>query len=236
MVCQDTGGGTLGIQQRAASSSDVFTDCPPDAGLYDASDFAKETSHSNSGSTSSTSGYSSGGGGSLEMLPPLSPADPSPAPLSPGNGNYEEGGHVFTPLFDADIRSVIRSHQTLQHGCPNVSLSPIFEHRLSSISSVSSGRNGSFDDGDIVHPFVADVLVLSHGGFIRELLNHFTQDLGCLVMGGNKLFLQSPMNTAISKFTITLPASSADKPTLTCLMINDQDHLAGYEAISTEGF
>ena len=137
---------------------------------------------------------------------------------------------INTPLFpqsalvDSDIKSHISGDQDLKHGCPNVSLSPLFEHRLSSLSSVSSGRNSSFDDGDSLPVLIADVLVVSHGGFLKEMIKHFMEDLGCKIPGGKGHALRVSPNTGISKFTVTL-SEGEEKPRLTCLSIHDKDHL-----------
>ncbi len=220
----------------STSSSDVFavSESPPESDskllTLDPMDSQKELSHSNSGSTSSTSGYSSTGADSLEHLGPLSPVDPSPTNTSPGpgssmNSSFEDTAiHLFTPVFDSEIRSQIRGPQTLQHGCPNVSLSPIFEHRLSSISSVSSGRNSSFDEADMLPKMAGEVLIVSHGGLIKELILYFVDQLGCKIAGGKNTLMRTPHNTAVSKFTISV-GEGGDHPRLTCLYINDKDHL-----------
>lgn len=111
--------------------------------------------------------------------------------------------------------------------CPNVSLSPMLDHRLTSISSVSSGRNSSFDDADMIPPVAANVLVVSHGGLLKMLLSHFIEDLHCKVPGGKGHALRVCPNTGVSRFMVTLDGCPGKelRPTVTCLMINDKDHL-----------
>lgn len=109
--------------------------------------------------------------------------------------------------------------------CPNVSLSPLLEHRISSLSSVSSGRNSSFDDSDVVPQMVGDVLVVSHGGLLKELVNHFIEDFHCKVPGGKDHALRICPNTGISRFMVTL-SDDGQPPAITCLLIHDKEHLS----------
>jgi broad specificity phosphatase PhoE len=58
----------------------------------------------------------------------------------------------------------------------------MMEHRGNmSISSVSSGRNSSFDEADVIPPLAADVLVVSHGGLIKMLILHLVEHFHCKV-------------------------------------------------------
>ncbi|XP_069138546.1 uncharacterized protein [Argopecten irradians] len=108
--------------------------------------------------------------------------------------------------------------------CPNVSLSPLLAHRLSSVSSISSGRNSSFDDMDGLPPTVADVLIVSHGGFIKEMIRYFVENLGCKIPGGKSHALKVCANCSLSKFTVTVHNIS-ESPTVSCISINEKDHL-----------
>ncbi|XP_067673895.1 uncharacterized protein [Haliotis asinina] len=126
--------------------------------------------------------------------------------------------------LDTEIKSNIRSSRSDAFGCPNVSLSPLLEHRLSSISSISSGRNNSFDDADGIPPSIADVIVVSHGGFLKELIRHFVEDLKCKMPGGKGYALRVGPNASVSKFTITID-DITDNPIITCLLIHDKEHL-----------
>ena len=209
-----------------------------------------EVTHTNSGSTSSSGCSSMTADGNPDAPDTLNlPGCPAPCKDSPVDGNvrcvtdlgsplsepspslesvssfeddYGRGG-IGEPVFDANIRTTIVAPKTADHGCPNVSLSPIFEHRLPSISSVSSGRNSSFDDGEIPL-LLAEVLVVSHGGFLKELFCHFVDDLGCKIPGGRGYALQVSPNTGLSKFTVSI-SSGEEPPRLTCLSIHDKDHL-----------
>lgn len=117
--------------------------------------------------------------------------------------------------------------------CPNISLSPSAQ-QLSSISSISSGRNSSFDDTDGLPTTLADILVVSHGGFIKETMKYFVDTLGCKIPGMKGHALKVCPNCSISKFTITLDEDSL-KPSLTCITIHDKDHLVGLDAPNAKG-
>ena len=142
--------------------------------------------------------------------------------LSPDGCHRDGSVHWFRDT-DPSSRSASSAAQSLQ-ACPNVSLSPLLEHRLNSISTVSSGRNSSFDDADFVPLAVGEVLIVSHGGLIKELVTHFIEDLNCKVPGGKGHALRVCPNTGVSRFMVTL--SDLDlQPTVTCLLIHDKDHL-----------
>ncbi|XP_070540678.1 uncharacterized protein [Ptychodera flava] len=70
----------------------------------------------------------------------------------------------------------------------------------------------------------ADILVVSHGGFLRELIRHFIDDFNCIVPGGDVSALTVSPNTGVSKFMISF-SEDTDKPQLTCIFIHDREHL-----------
>lgn len=118
-------------------------------------------------------------------------------------------------------------------GNPNVSLSPIKHQRLSSISSISSGRNSSFDEFDSLHVSTPEILVVSHGGFVKESIRYFVETLNCKITGKSLAFKVCP-NCSLSKFTVQLDDFTG-KPSLTCVTLHDKDHLIGLEMPDAEG-
>ncbi len=203
---------------------------------------ATQGKHDNSGSTSSTSGYSSGGGDSCEQLSPLEPSHSpgaNPPPPTVEGEIFQQHTHVRATSQQMPVPA--KKHiegavfgkgssgstgATLQvpMGCPNVSLSPIAEHRLMSIPSISSGR-GSFDDTDCLlsASLSPDVLLVSHGGLIKEMVLYFVEELGCELPGDRETLLISP-NTGVSKFTVDL-ADDGNPKKVSCILLNDKDHL-----------
>ncbi|XP_060069697.1 uncharacterized protein LOC132549755 [Ylistrum balloti] len=145
-----------------------------------------------------------------------SPADTKPD--TDQTNNYSVSSETFITGPSVVNRSPAGGY------CPNVSLSPLLAHRLSSVSSISSGRNSSFDDMDGMPPTVADVLIVSHGGFIKEMIRHFVENLGCKIPGGKSHALKVCANCSLSKFTVTVHNVS-ESPTVSCITINERDHL-----------
>lgn len=126
-----------------------------------------------------------------------------------------------------------QSQITDSYFCPNVSVSPAHDHRLS-ISSISSGRNSSFDDTDGLPSSLADILVVSHGGFIKETLRYFVDSLDCKIPGEKSLAMKVCPNCSISRFIVSLDEDTS-KSSLTCVTLHDKDHLSGLEISSAKG-
>lgn len=142
---------------------------------------------------------------------------------------------MLTPAQDVEIEASVKAPKAASiYTCPNVSLSPLFGHRLPSMSSISSGRN-SFDDGEMTPLVIADVLLVSHGGLLKELTSHFMSNLDCRIAGGKRLAYQISPNTGISKFTITL--TDDGPPRVTCLLFHNKEHLneANCDALEYSG-
>ena len=234
-----------GRRQRGASSlcsnsSEVFvsSESPVDNNNMAPPELVLDTiptqgKHDNSGSTSSTSGYSSGGTDSCEQLSPL---EPSHSPGANIPQSYEGGlfqnvhmasQHMSVPSTHGDGST--KSALQVPMGCPNVSLSPIAEDHLMRIPSISSGR-GSFDDTDsmLSASYNPDVLLVSHGGLLKEMILYFVDELGCELPGGKDALIRTPYNTSISKFTVDLEDDCRPKH-VHCILLNDKDHLVGHD-------
>nr|KAG5706855.1 hypothetical protein BaRGS_004190 [Batillaria attramentaria] len=72
------------------------------------------------------------------------------------------------------------------------------------INHRQSSRNSSFDDADIIPMAAGEVLVVSHGGLLKELVTHFIEDFQCKVPGGKSHALRICPNTGVSRFMVTL--------------------------------
>lgn len=142
----------------------------------------------------------------------------------------------YRPMLKAASPSTINQDFTpSSYGCPNVSLSLSPSGQpFSSISSISSGRNSSFDEMDGLPTTAADVLVVSHGGFIKECVRYFVENLDCKIPGMKGHAFKVCPNCSISKFTVTIDESS-EKPTICCITIHDKDHLVGLEMPEAKG-
>ncbi|GAB6018554.1 hypothetical protein CHUAL_000249 [Chamberlinius hualienensis] len=70
---------------------------------------------------------------------------------------------------------------------------------------------------------VANVLLVSHGGFIRELIRYFVDELNCTLPGGKAQASLITPNTGLSVFKVSV--SSTDVPKIMCLEIHNRNHL-----------
>ena len=175
----------------------------------------------------------------ISVLPHRGDDDPSQVHFYTDSANPREiisqrhPSSTYGRFSDSEIKT-IKPTKTVSPDCPNVSLSPLLEHRLPSVSSVSSGRNSSFDDTDGSPLFIAEVLVVSHGGLLKELIRHIIEDFKCRMPGGKGHALRVGPNASLSKFTITVDDVS-DKPIITCLRLHDKDHLLAMDIPDAQG-
>ncbi|XP_060109927.1 fructose-2,6-bisphosphatase TIGAR [Heteronotia binoei] len=74
---------------------------------------------------------------------------------------------------------------------------------------------------------VANVLVVSHGAYMRSWLGYFVSDLECVLPASltkTELSSVSP-NTGISQFIVKLESRDNVKPKIQCICLNRDDHL-----------
>ncbi|XP_061176540.1 fructose-2,6-bisphosphatase TIGAR-like [Saccostrea echinata] len=84
-------------------------------------------------------------------------------------------------------------------------------------------------------PTVADVLVVSHGGLIKELVKFFIEKLNCKMPAGNRNGLRIYHNCSVSKFLVSLPNENRSDRRVTCLFSNSKEHLQGLGIEFAEG-
>lgn len=83
---------------------------------------------------------------------------------------------------------------------------------------------------------ISDVLVVSHGGLIKELVKFFVEKLDCEIPGGKGNGLRIYHNCSVSKFVVSLPrGDDPSLPKVTCLSINSKEHLQGMGIEFAEG-
>lgn len=87
------------------------------------------------------------------------------------------------------------------------------------------------DDCDIPQ-LAANILIVTHGGLLRELIRHMVDHLGCECPGGRRVALRIGPNTAVSKFMISISTEGLP-PQATCVMLHDKEHLT-IEGISSK--
>ncbi|XP_015266670.1 PREDICTED: fructose-2,6-bisphosphatase TIGAR [Gekko japonicus] len=79
---------------------------------------------------------------------------------------------------------------------------------------------------------VANILVVSHGAYMRNWLSYFVLDLKCILPASltkAELSSVSP-NTGISKFIVKLENRDNIKPKIQCICLNRDDHLGDMAA------
>ena len=78
-----------------------------------------------------------------------------------------------------------------------------------------------------------NVLVVSHGGLIKELVSFFVRDLNCKIPSGGegpkKSWKQTSPNAGISVYEIN--TKNGGKHDLKCIKFNDADHMRDLEVL-----
>lgn len=98
----------------------------------------------------------------------------------------------------------------------------------------SSEGSGSFTILD------ANILVVSHGAYMRNWIGYFVSDLNCTLpanLSKSQLSSVSP-NTGVSNFIIELEHGSLLNPKITCVCLNQDSHLVdvGAECVASKVF
>lgn len=152
--------------------------------------------------------------------------------------------HTISPTFTDDV---IRSHLTPcecvreDSDCPNVSLSPLVSHNAlpTNIATTCPKQNSSTatererrlsvcsssDENDCSPDLAGNVLVVSHGGLLKELVRYFLEELGCSLPGGKKQAMRISPNAGLSKFTVSVGDDDSERPKIICHQIHDRHHL-----------
>ncbi|XP_062592793.1 uncharacterized protein LOC134254267, partial [Saccostrea cucullata] len=84
-------------------------------------------------------------------------------------------------------------------------------------------------------PTAADVLIVSHGGLIKELVKFFIDKLNCKLPGDNRNGLRICHNCSVSKFLVSVPNENRSDHRVICLFSNSKEHLQGLGIEFAEG-
>uniref|UniRef100_A0A8D0KPA2 Fructose-2,6-bisphosphatase TIGAR n=1 Tax=Salvator merianae TaxID=96440 RepID=A0A8D0KPA2_SALMN len=90
-----------------------------------------------------------------------------------------------------------------------------------------SGLESVSDPECVAEVLAANILVVSHGAYMRNWINYFISDCECtlpITFKKTELSCVSP-NTGISQFTIKLEMRENIKPKIHCISLNKSDHL-----------
>lgn len=125
------------------------------------------------------------------------------------------------------VISSVRSSASSTGGWSTLGLSPRgAPSSQSPLPLVGSSRKFSLQsiasDDSFFPELDAQVLVVTHGGPIKEFLRYFCDDLGCTMPGGKGAALSMCPNTSASTFMVSF---DGEKTNLTCLELHAKDHL-----------
>ncbi|KAJ7329047.1 hypothetical protein JRQ81_015221 [Phrynocephalus forsythii] len=105
-------------------------------------------------------------------------------------------------------------------------------HSTSLLAKYDSGLQFHSDSNGAPEVLDADVLVVSHGAYMKNWIGYFISDLHCPLPASltkTELSSVSP-NTGISQFIITLEMKNKIKPKIHCICLNRDDHLSSITA------
>lgn len=107
--------------------------------------------------------------------------------------------------------------------------SSCLESSLAEIFPLGKNCASTFNSDSGVPGLAASVLVVSHGAYMRSLLDYFLTDLKCsfpATLSRSELTSVSP-NTGMTVFILNFEKGGKGRPTAQCVCVNLQGHLAG---------
>ncbi|XP_052496008.1 fructose-2,6-bisphosphatase TIGAR isoform X2 [Budorcas taxicolor] len=107
--------------------------------------------------------------------------------------------------------------------------SSCLESSLAEIFPLGKNCASTFNSDSGAPGLAASVLVVSHGAYMRSLLDYFLTDLKCsfpATLSRSELTSVSP-NTGMTVFILNFEKGGKGKPTAQCVCVNLQGHLAG---------
>ncbi|NXU92105.1 TIGAR bisphosphatase, partial [Xiphorhynchus elegans] len=91
----------------------------------------------------------------------------------------------------------------------------------------SSEADPSSESGGYSKILDANILVVSHGAYMRNWIGYFVSDLNCTLpanLSKSQLSSVSP-NTGVSHFVVKLENGKLSKPEVSCVCLNQDSHL-----------
>ena len=146
--------------------------------------------------------------------------------------NHDEKDDNFIVFEeDAVANDCVNSSQIIE----TKELAPRNSTEESLILTSSGHTNTSSDQTKEKWQTMADILIVSHGGLIKELIKFFIEKLKCEIPNRNGLRILH--NCSVSKFLVSVPCreDTHSLPKVTCLFLNDKEHLLGIDTEFAEG-
>lgn len=116
--------------------------------------------------------------------------------------------------------------------------SPAFASQTVAACKINSDRHNrkvsmqSIASDDSNYPEIdAHVLVVSHGGSIREIIRYLVEELGVTTPGGKGAALRPCPNTGFSTFFVSVE-EDASEVSVTCLNLHSKDHLLEHSLVA----
>lgn len=151
-----------------------------------------------------------------------------PAFTPPGGETLDQlkmrGKDFFEFLCQLILKEASQNEQFSQD-----SPSSCLESSLAEIFPLGKNCASTFNSDSGAPGLAASVLVVSHGAYMRSLLDYFLTDLKCsfpATLSRSELTSVSP-NTGMTVFILNFEKEGKGKPTAQCVCVNLQGHLAG---------
>ncbi|CAH1798416.1 unnamed protein product [Owenia fusiformis] len=162
---------------------------------------------------------------SSEMKDAAKKANKSFADYVPPGAETKQQMQQRTRVFFEDLCQTMRNtyKDSSTDRCSDLGISPIHGTPRSRTLSTGSGRITSSDDEELTPSLSADVLIVTHGGFLKAIIKTFIDDYNCVMTIGKGLALRISPNCGLSKFKVYLEEDR--KPHIVCLALHEADHL-----------
>ncbi|XP_055568296.1 fructose-2,6-bisphosphatase TIGAR isoform X2 [Falco biarmicus] len=159
-----------------------------------------------------------------------------------GGETLDEVRERARDFFEFLCQLVVELEQKEQdtHGAASRSSGTSEEQLVFPWTDHCSEAEHSSDNGGASKILDANILVVSHGAYMRNWLGYFVSDLNCTLptnLTKSQLSSVSP-NTGVSHFVIKLENGNLLKPEVTCVCLNQDSHLVdvGAECVAQKMF
>ena len=146
--------------------------------------------------------------------------------------NHDEGleslSSSMSSLNSLEDATFFKNFTNLCSNASNCDRTPKIEELQSrSTQTPSSGINDNSEvSSSPQEDIFSEILVVSHGALVREIIKHFVYDLKCEIPVDHSQLKQVPANTALSKFTVCITSNGNETPKITCHLFYDREHLS----------
>nr|XP_056718790.1 fructose-2,6-bisphosphatase TIGAR [Euleptes europaea] len=158
-----------------------------------------------------------------------------PSFTPPGGETLEEvkarSEDFFADLCSLIVREVCQEKQATERTAGN-DTARAGVHSSTSLTNHHGSPEFHSPSMGATEELVANILVVSHGAYMRNWLSYFVSDLECVLPASltkTELSSVSP-NTGISQFIVKLESRDNIKPKIQCICLNRDNHLGDKQA------